>query len=255
MEFQDKVVMITGAAGVLGTALSKRFQKEGALLVLIDKDKEKLDELAKQLPNGSDSIFIPADCRDDEQVKLYVDKTVDMLGTIDVLINCVGIYGPISQASDISSHYMMDVYETNVVTSFLNYKYVLPVMQKRRSGCILFVSAVFGLRGLPFFSAYSTVSHALLGFMKSAALDCVTSGVRVNAVIPAPMKSTMMEEIEEILYPDNPIRGREQILGLLPMGRYLEADEVTESVLFLASDRARYITGTSHIIDGGMTAK
>nr|WP_255724594.1 SDR family oxidoreductase [Shimazuella soli] len=247
--------MITGAAGTLGTSLSKRFQEEGAILVLIDKDNDKLDELKEKLPIGSDSIFIPADCRDDEQVKLYVNKTVDLLGSIDVLINCVGIYGPITQASDISSHYIMDTFETNVLTSFLNYKYVLPVMQKQHSGCILFVSAVFGLRGLPFFSAYSMVSHALLGFMKSAALDCVSSGVRVNAVIPAPMKSSMMDEVEKILFPDDPMMGRQQILSLLPMGRYLEADEVTESILFLASDKAKYITGTSHIIDGGMTAK
>jgi NAD(P)-dependent dehydrogenase (short-subunit alcohol dehydrogenase family) len=255
LEFKNKVVMITGAAGVLGTTLSKRFQKEGAILVLIDKDKEKLDELAKQLPNGSDSFFIPADCRDDEQVKQYVGKTVEMLGSVDILINGVGVCGPITQASDIAPHYMMDVFETNVFTAFLNYKYVLPVMQKQRSGSILFVSAVFGMRGLPFFSVYSTVSHALLGFMKSAALDCVTSGIRVNAVVPAPMKSTMMDEVEEILFPNDPIKGREQILGLLPMGRYLEPEEAADSILFLVSDKAKYITGTSHVIDGGMTAK
>jgi NAD(P)-dependent dehydrogenase (short-subunit alcohol dehydrogenase family) len=248
--------MITGAAGAIGRVLSKRFQEEGATLVLIDNNKERLDELeSSYLSKKTEALFFHADCSNEEEVKQYVDKTVELFGGIDAFVHCVGITGDIIPATDLSTVHMFDIYQSNVVTAFLSYKYVFPVMKRQRYGSILFISAVFGIRGLPHFAAYSTASHALLGFMKSVALESALTGVRVNAVIPAPTNSPVMEEVERALFPSDPKIGRAQILGFLPYGRYVEPEEIAEAVLYMSSSKTKYINGTSHIIDGGMLAK
>lgn len=255
MEFYEKVVMITGAAGTIGKIICKRFQKEGATLILIDNNEEKLEELKSSLDTPTNTLFIQADARDEKQVEEYVRKSVEFFGGIDVLVHCVGTYGKIVPSRDISKLDMMDVYETNVVTSVLNYKHVYPVMERQKKGSILFISAVFGSRGIPFFSPYATASHALLGFMKSAALESAPAGVRVNAVCPAPTNSSMMEEVEKEVVIGNPHMTHHNILSLIPFGRYVEPEEVAEFILFLASDRASFATGGSYAVDGGMLAK
>ncbi|MCH5585188.1 SDR family oxidoreductase [Shimazuella sp. AN120528] len=255
MDFHDKVVMITGAAGAIGKVLSKRFHEEGAILVLIDKDKESLDALKNFLPKDVEALYFHADCANEEMVEHYVNKTVDLFGGIDAFVHCVGITGDVKPATTLDTSHLMEIYQSNVITAFLNYKYVYPVMQKQRYGSILFTSAVFGIRGLPHFAAYSTACHALLGFMKSVALEAALTGVRINALIPAPTNSPVMEEVEKALFPSDPDIGRKHILGFLPFGRYVEPEEIAETAVYMSSHRAKYINGTSHIIDGGMLAK
>lgn len=256
MDFKDKVVLITGAAGAIGKVVSKRFQEEGALLSLIDIDQEKLTSLELEYlsHSPSDTLFTLADARDEQQVQQYVQKTVDIFGNIDVLVHCIGISGEIALASEQTIKNMKDIYDINVITAFLNYKAVLPFMQKQGSGSIVFISGIYGSRGVPYFSAYSTACHALLGFMRSASLECINFGIRLNAVSPSPTNSPMMHEIEKKLSPD-PQLAREQIVGLMPYGRYVEPEEIVETILFLASDKANYTTGSNYRIDGGMTTK
>lgn len=256
MEFQDKVVMITGAAGAIGKALCKRFHEEGALLVLVDCNKEQLDKLKSDyLPHDSEALYFHADCANEEEVQKYVEKTVDFFGGVDVFVHCAGIVGSIKEADNLSEKEIMVAFQTNIMSVFLNYKYVLPVMKKQQNGSILLLASVHALRGVPYHSLYAMTSHAILGFMKTAALECAHSGVRINTIIPAPINSPFMEKVEKALFPSNPQLGREQIHSYLPFGRYAEPEEIAESVLFVSSDRAKYIHGTSHIIDGGFLAK
>lgn len=255
LDFHEKIVMITGAAGAIGKALSKRFQEEGAILVLIDKDKKNLDELKDCLPIDVEALYFHADCANEEEVKHYVNKTVDLYGGIDAFVHCVGITGEANPSVSLKASHLMEVYQSNVITAFLNYKYVFPIMQKQRCGSILFTSAIFGIRGMPHFAAYSTACHALLGFMKSVSLEAALTGVRINALLPAPTNSPVMKEVEKSLFPSDPDTGREHIIGFLPYGRYVEPEEIAESAVFISSHRAKYINGASHMIDGGMSAK
>lgn len=255
MDFHEKVVIVTGAAGAIGRVLSKRFHEEGAILVLVDINEKGLNELRHFLPRDVEAMYIHADCANEVAVKNYVDKTVDLFGGIDAFVHCVGITGDIKPSTLLEASHVMEVFQSNVITAFLNHKYIFPVMQKQRYGSILFTAAVFSIRGLPHFSAYAAASHALLGFMKSTALEAALTGVRINALIPAPTNSPVMEEAEKALFPSDPEIGKKHILAFLPYGRYVEPEEIAETAVYMSSHRARYINGTSHIIDGGFTAK
>jgi NAD(P)-dependent dehydrogenase (short-subunit alcohol dehydrogenase family) len=210
---------------------------------------------AEYLPHDSEALYFHADCVDEAEVQKYVEKAVDLFGGIDAFVHCVGISGAIKEADNLSASEMMIAIQINIMSAFLNYKYVLPVMKKQQNGSILFFASLYGFRGVPYNAIYSMTSHAILGFMKTAALECAHSGVRINAIVPAQTNSPMMEETEKALFPSNPQLGRKHIQSYLPYGRYVEPEEIAESVLFLSSHRAKYIHGTSHIIDGGFLAK
>src|SRR5262249_33391137 len=150
---------------------------------------------------------------------------------------------------------LFEIYQINVITAFLNYKYIFPVMERQKNGSILVISSVFAFRGVPHFAPYAIASHALLGFVKSAAMEGVQANVRTNALIPSFPNSPMMDKVERDLFPGNPTKGRDQIMTLMPAGRYVEPVEVADMALYLTSDRASFINGSTHAIDGAYLAK
>ncbi len=255
-----KVAVITGGAGVIGMAAGKLFAQEGARVLLVDLNKNALDQAVQNIGSGSVS-FAVADVSQPDQVQAYVNTAVDRYGGIDVFLNNAGIEGAVLPIAD----YPVDVFDkviaVNVRGAWLGLKYVIPVMAQKGAGSIVISSSVAGVTGSSGVSAYNCSKHAVIGIMRSAALECAPLNIRVNTINPSPVESRMMRSLEggydamlktvepEVEHPS----GKELVLAGMPMGRYATPEEVARVMLFLSSDESSFCTGGVYMVDGGMT--
>ncbi|ALS78737.1 MULTISPECIES: glucose 1-dehydrogenase [Planococcus] len=252
---KGKIAVITGAAGDLGAAAAEIFLKEGAKVVLIDRDQQKLTESREYLSQFGELFSIIADVTSEKEVADYVDEVVKRWGRIDVFLNNAGILGRVAPLVEQSVKDFDLIMNINVKGVFLGLKKVLPIMIEQKSGSIINTSSVSGLMGSGGNSLYAASKHAVVGLTKTAALEAGHQSVRVNSIHPAPLDSTMMRKNEEGINSDNPSEVRERISSRIPLGRYGSTSEVAKLLLFLASDDSEFITGSQYRIDGGMGAR
>ncbi|MCA0042637.1 SDR family NAD(P)-dependent oxidoreductase [Celeribacter litoreus] len=248
MDFKDKVVLITGAAGGIGIAAARKFAKEGAKLALVDLKLDALQKAASDLP---DALLLSADVSKEDQVKAYVDATVEKFGRIDVFVNNAGINGSFKPITEQTVENYEAVLNINVVGVFLGLKHVLTQMKAQGSGAVVNTASNGGLLGAPGMSAYVASKHAVIGINKSVALEVADHGIRVNAVCPSGVDTQMMRSIETNAAKGHEEKARKQFENSVPLKRYAEADEIADLMLFLASDKASFITGAYYRIDGG----
>lgn len=254
--FKNKVVVITGATGGIGSTIVSMLAKDGAKLVLVDLSLAKLEKLSKDLGLATDNyLLVEADVSKEEQVKKYVDKAVEKYGTIDAFINNAGVEGKVASIMETTSDNLDLVLNVNVKGVYYGLKYVMPVMIENKKGSIVNTSSVAGLMGSPGLAPYVASKHAVIGITKTAALEVAPFNVRVNAVCPGPVDNRMMESIEEGTLPGHGNDIRDEFSKIIPMGRYSTNGEVANLMLFLISDKAIGITGVSYRVDGGMGAK
>lgn len=254
MNLQDKVVIITGAAGVIGKATAKAFAEAGAKLVLVDQNLDQLEKTADDLSFEQERLLlIPADVTKEEDVKRYVHRTRDTFGRIDVLFNNAGIEGEVSEIKDTTLENMKHVLDVNVNGVFLGLKHTLKVMLDQGYGSIINTASDAGISCAVGLGAYVASKHAVIGLTKTAAIECADQGVRVNAICPSSINSRLMRSLEE--GSGNPEQARKEYESKIPMKRYGEPEEVAQVVLFLASDLASFVTGSHYNVDGGRLAK
>ena len=247
-EFADKIVLITGATSGIGRATALRFAEAGAAIAAVGRDEAALSELQKQVEVAAgEFLAIRADLSSEQETDVAVTKTLEHLGGIDVLVNAAGHIssGTIENTSPAAWDAMLTI---NLRVPFLLMQKALPGIIERR-GNIVNVSSVTGLRSFPGVLAYCVSKAGLDQLTRCAALELAAKGVRVNAVNPG----VVVTEIHK--------RGgmsAEQYDAFLehsktthPLGRVGQAREVAELILFLASDRASWITGATYSIDGG----
>ncbi len=253
MQFENKVVLITGAAGGIGIAAAQAFAKEGAKLALVDLKLEPLQKAAEAL-KAADVLLLTGNVSKEEDVKKYVEDTVAKYGRIDVFINNAGINGAFAPIVDQTAENYMNVFGVNVMGAFFGLKHVLRVMQEQKSGAIVNTASNGGLLGAPGMSAYVASKHALIALNKTAALESADYGIRVNAVAPSGVDTNMMRSIETNAAPGEESSARKNFEASVPLKRYAEASEIADLMLFLASDKASFITGSYYRIDGGQGA-
>jgi NAD(P)-dependent dehydrogenase (short-subunit alcohol dehydrogenase family) len=254
IRLDGRVAVVTGAAGVIGSATMRLLAARGARIVAVDRKAQDLQTAIRDLPASAEAFAVTADVSDEAEVADYVRATVDKFGTIDVFYNNAGVEGEIAPITRYSLEAFRRVLDVNVVGVFLGMKHVLPVMLKRNKGSIVNTASIAGLIGSADIAVYSASKHAVIGLTKSAALECATSGVRVNCVCPGLIDSRMLSAIVEGRNPGNAPVPNERVVERIPARRLGQASEVASIVAFLASDEASYVSGSAYTVDGGRTA-
>ena len=249
----NKVAVITGGTGGIGLAAGKLFAAEGAKVVLVDLDQAALDRAVAEI-GAERAMGFAADVSDAAQVEAYVQATVARHGRLDVFFNNAGIEGAVGPIVDYPIEVFDKVMAVNVRGVFLGLKYVIPAMAKSGGGSIVITSSLGGLRGVPKLSAYIGSKHAVVGLMKSAALECAQHNIRVNTINPSPIATRMIASIEQGYAPGAAELVKKKMEQAVPLRRYGQPEEVAQLALFLAGDESAYITGNSYPIDGGMSA-
>ncbi|QIH74785.1 glucose 1-dehydrogenase [Macrococcoides canis] len=239
---KDKVIIITGAAQGMGKVHAKCAIEEGAKVVITDINAEKGNEVAKDL--GDNALFIKHNVADEDDWKRVVQKTEDKWGRIDVLVNNAGITYNM-KIDEITLEDYMKILNINQVSVFLGIKYVSEVMKVQKSGAIINVSSMNGLVGGAI--GYTDTKFAVRGMTKAAARELSPYNITVNSVHPGVIQTPMLEQpgVKEAV---------DKFKQTIPMRRVAEAEEVSRMIIFLASDEARYSTGSEFVIDGGVTA-
>ena len=248
MDFKDKVVLITGAAGGIGLAAARKYAAEGAKVALVDL---KLDALEQAAGDMDGALLLSADVSSEDDVKDYIAKTVEAFGRIDVFVNNAGINGDFKPITDQTVDNYRKVLDINVIGVALGLKHVVAQMKKQGGGAIVNTASNGGLLGAPGMSAYVASKHAVIGINKSVALEVAGDNIRVNAVCPSGVDTQIMRSIEENATASGSENARETFESSVPLGRYAEADEIADLMLFLSSDKASFITGAYYRIDGG----
>lgn len=248
-----KVAIITGAAAGIGLAAARLFVDEGAKVLLVDVQRAQLDAAVAELGEGR-AMAIVADVTDPDETRAYVDAAHRQWGRIDVLFANAGIEGKVAPIVDATLEDYERVMAVNVRGVFLALKTVLPVMQQQRRGSIVITSSLGGLRATPRIAPYIASKHAVVGLMKTAALENAVYNIRVNTINPAPIETRMVQSLERQWGPGAPEKIRARLETGIPLRRYGTPEEVARLALFLASDESSFCSGTTFPIDGGISA-
>ena len=248
---QNKVAIITGGAGSIGKTTGKLFLEEGAKVLLVDMNEDALKKTAEEL-GGKNVQYTAADVTKSEDVQRYVNDAVKAFGKIDVFFNNAGIEGVVKPVVDYPEEVFDKVIAVNVKGVWLGNKYVLPEMND--GGSIILTSSGAGIYGGPNVSAYTASKHAVVGLMRNLTLEVASRKIRVNTINPAPVDNRMMRSLEDGFAPGQAEAAKKEMEKAIPLGRYAEAIEIAQLALFLASDESKFITGTTQVIDGGMSA-
>ena len=255
MDFTGKVALVTGGGGGIGRAAALGFATRGAKVVVVDHDSaagEASAGIVRQ--QGGEARFVRADVTRSEDVRNYVQETLDAYGAIDCFFNNAGIEGSVTPTQDYDEAVFDQVIAVNLKGVFLGLRHVLPVMLRQGSGAVVNTASVAGLVASPGMPAYVASKHAVIGLTKTAAGEVARAGVRVNAVCPGPIDTRMIHSLESMLNPDDPGSVGTRYQSNIPIGRYGTAEEVANVVQFLCSDLASNITGAQYVVDGGRTA-
>jgi len=253
IRLDGRVAVVTGAAGVIGSATIKLLAERGARIVAVDRTRCDLEAAIKELPVSAQALAIAADVTSEQEAKDYVHAALDRFGTIDVFYNNAGVEGEVKPITDYPLEAFRRVIDVNVIGVFLGLKHVLPVMLKQNKGSIINTASIAGLMGSPHIAVYSASKHAVVGLTKSAAWECTGTGVRINCVCPGLIDSRMLSAIMQGRFGGN-APPMDKIIERIPARRLGLASEVASIVAFLASDEASYVSGSAYTVDGGRTA-
>ena len=251
---RGKTAIITGATGGIGEATAKLFLEQGANVMLIGRSPDKLQESRQRLGSSEALGHFVADAVDEVATAAAVAATVQLFGGVDILFANAGAEGVLNPIESIRMEDFEAVLRTNVLGVWLAMKHCVEPMKKRGGGSMIATASIAGLRGFGSFAPYIASKHAVIGIVKSAALELGPAGIRVNAIAPGPIDNRMIRSIETQFVPENPDGMREVMNAKIAMGRYGTNEEVAEMALFLAGDQSSYCTGGTFTIDGGYTA-
>ncbi len=247
----NATVLITGALTGIGRVTANAFARQGDRIVVSGRHEENGKALAAELRAlNAEAEFVLADVRSEAEVVNLIAQAVRRFGRLDVAVNNAGTEGELVPIIDQSIANYDATFTVNVLGTLLCLKHEMRVMLRQGSGSIINLSSVAGQVGIAGASVYVASKHAVEGLTKSAALEGATAGVRVNAVAPGPVETAMLER-----FVASSGEAKAAFLAGVPARRASKPEEIAATILFLASDQARYLTGQRIAVDGGYTVQ
>ena len=245
---EGKVAIITGAGSGIGKAAAELFAKEGAKVVVSDineaNGKSAVDEIKK---NGGEAFFIKADSSKPEDNEALIKQTVEKYGALDIAVNNAGIGGPLAMTGEYPIDGWQKVIGINLSGVFYGLRYQIPAMLEK-GGSIVNIASILGSAGTKLSPAYVAAKHGVVGLTKAAALEYADKNIRINSVGPGYIKTPLvMNSLDK--------NALDALVGLHPMGRLGESEEIAELILWLASPKSSFVTGSYYPADGGYLAQ
>jgi NAD(P)-dependent dehydrogenase (short-subunit alcohol dehydrogenase family) len=246
---ESKVAIITGASSGIGKATALLFAKEGAKVVVSDIQEELGNAVvAEIIQKGGHAVFIKADASSPQDNDELVKQTVQKYGKLDIAVNNAGIGGPLAPTGEYPIEGWQKVIDINLSGVFYGMHFQLAAMEKNGGGSIVNIASILGMAGTRLSPAYVAAKHGVVGLTKTTALEYAQKNIRVNSVGPGYIKTPLvMNSLDEAT--------REYLIGLHPMGRMGESEEVAELILWLGSSKSSFVTGSYYAVDGGYLAQ
>lgn len=245
---QNKVAIVSGSGSGIGRAAAELLAKAGAKVVITDID-EKAGNVSVSIitKNGGEAHFVKADSSKPEDNEKVVNEAVSKFGGLHIAVNNAGIGGPLSLTGEYPVDGWQKVIDINLSGVFYAMRYQIPAMLKSGGGSIVNIASILGMAGTKMSPAYVAAKHGVVGLTKATALEYAQQKIRVNSIGPGYIKTPLLSSLDDATM--------QALVGLHPIGRLGEAEEVAELILWLASDKASFVTGAYYLVDGGYLAQ
>jgi NAD(P)-dependent dehydrogenase (short-subunit alcohol dehydrogenase family) len=248
---KGKVAIVTGAGGGVGKAISKRLASEGCKVIMLGRNRTKLQKAASEIGNKKNTMTVIADISKEAEVLSAIDQTINSFDKIDILVNNAGTINDPVPFHEMSEDQWDELVKTNLVGTFRMTKAVIPLMMNSGGGSIINISSVLGIRSIPKvpLSVYGVTKAGVIMFTRSIAVEYGQYNIRCNCIAPSTIRSSI---IEPYLQDEGAKKVLESSFPLRVIG---EPEDIAGAVAYLCSNDARWVTGTVMMIDGGISAK
>ncbi|HEY6757485.1 MAG TPA: SDR family NAD(P)-dependent oxidoreductase [Nitrososphaera sp.] len=248
---KGKVAIVTGAGGGVGKAISKSLSSQGCKVIMLGRDRTKLQKAASEIGNKKNTMTVIADITKEAEVLSAIDQTINSFDKIDILVNNAGIINDPVPFHEMTEDQWDDLVKTNLFGMFRITKAIIPIMMKNGGGNIVNISSVLGIRSIPRvpLSVYAVTKAGVIMFTRSIAVEYGQYKIRCNCVAPSTIRSSIIEpylqdeEAKKVLESTFPLR----VIG--------EPEDISGAVAYLCSDDSKWVTGTVLMVDGGLSAK